>query len=395
MIDKDYTLIIPTYNRPREFRALLSYLNNQKAEFGIRVLDSSSPEIAKENEKFISQMKLDIEFLLFPSDTPPFEKFWKGVQKIKTPFCSLCADDDVIVVKSIEKIIDFLKMDSSYVAAHGLYFSFMAQEKVTISDLVYNKDLLMDDDPIIRLRELFQSYEAITYAIYRTPILEKILSQVQDLDSLLGRELLGGALTAAMGKVKRLPLLYCGRSLSASHFYESWHPIEMLLTSPDNLYQEYGRYRKILVDTLKKSKTIYSEEDLYKLIDITHFSYMSEFLTENILEYLSNKIMDKCTNTDIMAGLWPIIIQNQKNSGTKLLGDRTETSFFAKRKLPFLKRALATWLTEFESVQFHILDEFKTKIHQYHVEKKTPLVDVLMTSMGCYFNALNDEALCN
>lgn len=390
MIDKDYTLIVPTYNRPREFRALLNYLRDQKAEFKVLVLDSSEGETVFENEKFASQIGLNIEFIAFPSDTPPFEKFWKGAQKVKTAFCSLCADDDVIVVKSISEILDFLKKDSSYVAAHGLYFSFMAKEKVTISDLVYNKDVLLDENPILRLRELFQSYEAITYAIYRTPVFEKVLSQVQSLDSLLGRELLGSALTAAMGKVKRLPVLYCGRSLSASHFYESWHPIEMLLTSPDYLYQEYGKYRKILVHTLKDSNNVHTEEELTKLIDITHFSYMSEFFAPNILSYLSDRIMNKYEKSEIMTGLWPIIIHNQQGNNIQTAPQKSIKSFFSKRNLPVYKR-IASWVTEFEGVPFHVLDEFKTKIQQYHEENHPPILDALRISMGRYFNALNNE----
>lgn len=390
MIDKDYTLIIPTYNRPREFRALLNYLCDQKAEFKILVLDSSDAETMNENKIFTGQISLNTEFISFPSDTPPFEKFWKGAQKVETAFCSLCADDDVIVVKSIPEIVDFLKKDSSYVAAHGLYFSFMAQEHITISDLVYNKDVLMNENPILRLRDLFQSYEAITYAIYRTPVFEKVLSQVQALDSLLGRELLGSALTAAMGKVKRLPLLYCGRSLSASHFYESWHPIEMLLTSPDYLYQEYGKYRKILINAFKDSNNLYSEDELTKLIDITHFSYMSEFLAPNILSYLSDRIMNKYVKSDIMTGLWPIIIHNQKENGSQTVPPKPVKSFFGKRTLPIYKR-IASWFTEFEGVPFHVLDEFKAKIQQYHEEQHSPMVDALKISMGRYFNALNNK----
>lgn len=381
---KDYTLVIPTYNRPKELRALLTYLKNQGVDFNILVLDSSHPQEAHENEKTINTLKLNIELVSFPSEMPPFEKFWKGVQKVKTSFCSLCADDDVLMTSAVAPLLDFLKKNDDYVAAHGLYFSFIAQKEIIISDLVYTKDVLMDDNPLIRLGELFQSYEAITYAIYRTPILEKVLSQVQSLDSLLGRELLGGSLTAAMGKVKRLPLLYCGRSLSASHFYESWHPLEMFLKSPDALYQEYGKYRKILLETLRHT-SVYSEEDLYKLIDIIHFSYLREFIAPNILSYLSQQIMEKKTFSETMAGVWPFIIQNQQEKDQK----KTKCKFsFLKGKL-FGRKSTQEDLgaPQGNEPSFRFLDDFQTKIQPYQQRADVPLHTVLITNMNRYFKA--------
>ncbi len=386
---EDYTLIIPTYNRPKEFRALLNYLDNQSVKFNILVLDSSHPQEREENKNTISQVQLTIDVLSFPSDIPPFEKFWRGVEKVKTSFCSLCADDDVLIVNSIAPLVSFLKTNKDYIAAHGLYFSFTAKKNITISDLVYTKDVLMNDNPLIRLRDLFQSYEAITYAIYRTPILKNIFSQLQSLDSLLGRELLGGALTACMGKVKRLPLLYCGRSLAASHFYESWHPLEMLLKSPDSLYQEYGKYRKILVDNLSCLNTSYSAEDLYKLVDIIHFSYMSEFMALNILSYLNQQIMNHQTFSDIMNGLWPIIIKNQNEALPKQTEKSEKVSFLKKK---FFKHKLIQedpWLVQSECKSFEFREDFKTKIQPYlhHLEK--PLKEAFIMNMNNYMAALN------
>lgn len=387
----DYTLIVPTYHRPKEFSALLKYLDDQQVGFKILVLDSSRPDVASENEKAIRQVALNIELLSFPPEMPPFEKFWKGVQHVKTPFCSLCADDDVLVTKSVDPIVDFLNKNPDYVAAHGLYFSFMAQDRITISDLVYTQDVLMGDDPISRLQNLFQSYEAITYAIYRTPVLDSIFSRLQSLNSLLGRELLGGALTAAMGKVKRLPVVYCGRSMAASHFYESWHPVEMLMTSPDALYQEYAEYRKILVDTLSSASESHSEADFYKLVDIIHFSYMSEFLAPNILSYLTQQVLDKRTLAEIMAGLWPHIIQNQKDK-VKDTTQEKKSSFFLRRKRvdPFPVSDL--WLREFENKPFHILNDFKSKIQPYMDKLSAPLAETLLMSMGNYFTSLKHQS---
>lgn len=387
MVDAAYTLIIPTYNRPREFGALLHYLDAQKVSFKILVLDSSKDEIIQLNNKLIKKVNLNIDVLLFSSETPPFEKFWRGVQNVKTPFCSLCADDDVLITQSVEPIVKFLQKNPDHVAAHGFYFSFLPQSQMTISDLVYTRDVLRDTNPITRLQNLFQSYEAITYAIYKTPILEKIFCQLQSLDSLLGRELLGGALTAAMGKVKRLPLFYGGRALSASHFYENWHPVEMLMTSPDMLYQEYGKYREILVESLKESQNDHPAEDLYKLIDIIHFSYMSEFFAPNILSYLSQQVTNKHPIAHTMANLWPIIIQNQSTMKPYIKEGRIK-SFLRNRKLFKPKPQSHEWPSELAAHPVSFSDNFKEKIQSCYQELHVPLKEALVTSMASYSNVL-------
>lgn len=388
MLSKDYTLIIPTYNRPKEFEAFIRYLEEYKVGFDILVLDSSSPEEAKRNKSFISQVKLNIELVSFPSTISPFEKFWMGVQKVKTPFCSLCADDDVLVVSSIKEVVEFLKNNSSYVAAHGLYFTFLKQKEVSIPDLIYRRDVLNDDDSIIRLRALFECYEAITYAVYRTPVLRDILSQLQSVKSMLGRELLGGALTVAKGKVKRLSVLYSGRSAAESHAYINWHPVEMLITSPDILYQEYGRYRKILVDTLKMFYNDYSEEELYKIVDIIHFSYMSEYLSPNILLYLGDQIMKHRSVPDIMNGFWPILIQNQPVSSSALR-KKSQNLFSNFIKKYRKQNSLRIFPQEFEGLPFHFLENFKTKIDIYNEGVIKELLYSLTRGMKNYMSAYN------
>lgn len=385
---KDYTLIIPTHNRPAQFGALLKYLESQQAEFDILVLDSSSPETQALNAEVISQVRLPIRLLSFPAEMPPFEKFWKGIQQVKTDFCSLCADDDVLIIESLGDILNFLKRNKSYAAAHGLYFSFDLKKEIIVSDLVYLGDILTRANPIIRLQKLFQNYEAITYAVYRTPIIENIFSQLQSLDSLLGQELLGGALTVAAGRVKRLPLLYYGRSLSPSHFYQNWHPVEMLLTSPDAFYNEYSKYRKILATALKASLTSHKEAELYKLIDIIHFSYVNEFFAPNVASYLGRQLMRHMSVPKIMTGLWPLIIQNQPNRLQKL-GPKLRPFFY---KLIYNSQTLESpFYREFNGQSFHFLDSFKKKSHLYK-NRGASIHDLLVKSMSHYPNALSSSS---
>jgi len=113
-------------------------------------------------------------------------------------------------------------------------------------------------------------------------------------------------------KVARLPVIYMGRSVGPSHSYSNWHPIEMLFSNPDHLYHQYGKYRQILAEyTLQKGNTTYSKDKILKLIDFIHFSYMSEFFTHPIMNFLTEQTMTDTPLEQTMQKLWPIIIEAQ------------------------------------------------------------------------------------
>src|SRR3989338_2426202 len=309
---ENYTLIIPTYNRSEKLKVLLSFLENTKCEFPIIVADSSASSHRLQNKESVTSSSLKITYVEFDSSLNPFQKFFQATEHVNTAFCSLCADDDVIDPGSLSEITNFLEASPDHAAAHGYYYSFLTNPHNVVTDLCYYSHSNNNDDPIHRLSALFGRYEALTYAVYRTSILQDILKEVQSLDSLLGHELLSGALTVIAGKVARLPVIYMGRSVGPSHSYSNWHPIEMLFSNPDHLYHQYGKYHQILAEyTLQKGNTTYSKDKILKLIDFIHFSYMSEFFTHPIMNFLTEQTMTDTPLEQTMQKLWPIIIEAQ------------------------------------------------------------------------------------
>lgn len=311
----DYTLIIPTFNRSQKLKTLISFLESQGFESPILIADSSEHFHRESNKALVQASPLTIDYQEFDISLSPFEKFREAVNKVQTAFCSLCADDDAIHPASIPKITSFLNQNPGYVAAHGYYYSFVITPQNKITDLCYRTPSNTDNDPLRRLEALFANYEAITYAIYHTTILQDILKRTQTLDTLLGNELLAGALTVAAGKVARLPFIYMGRSEEPSHPYLNWHPVEILASNPNKLYREYDQYRQILSDfILEKNNEFYPKDVLLKMIDFIHFSYISEFMTVPIMQYLLTQTRNRRSLPDTMQGLWYLIIaaQNKK-----------------------------------------------------------------------------------
>ena len=63
---RDFTLVIPTYNRAQQLAALLGYLEAQNADCRVLVLDSSGPEVLAANRERVAASSLDAEFAEFP-----------------------------------------------------------------------------------------------------------------------------------------------------------------------------------------------------------------------------------------------------------------------------------------------------------------------------------------
>ena len=113
------TLIIPTYNRHNYLTRILDYYSN--VNLRILVADSSQNEYPFKNT-------YQIDYFHYPNYMPS-KKLADIIQKVKTPYVFMCADDDFIIPRAIEKCIKFLDKNSDYSSAQGIYFSFIYGKK--------------------------------------------------------------------------------------------------------------------------------------------------------------------------------------------------------------------------------------------------------------------------
>lgn len=290
----EYTLVIPTYNRPQQLERLLSYLARENAGFLILILDSSHEAHRSSNKAIIKQSSLKIDYREYDVSIKPFDKFYDGVAHVKTPFCQLCADDDLIMVDEIPRCIQSLITHPDASVVHGYYFAFFeceTQKSIDISQILYYTPTNDADEPLLRLRNLFKQYQALTYGIYRTPILQHILYTVKSVDRILARELLASALAVVHGKIIRLPCFTHGRSMSASESYQFWHPLEWLVRTPEGLFSEYKDYKKILVaEMMGLSNNVLTQAEVERKVDLIHFDYLLHHTPLNAYEFLMNNV---------------------------------------------------------------------------------------------------------
>ena len=119
-------IIIPTYNRPNYLKRILNYFNYHKISSNIIVADSSNKENQQKNKEIISKTSdLNIDYLKpYPSDMNMFYKINNALNFTNEKYCLICADDDFIIPRSIDKCVQFLAKNPNYTIAHGEYLSF-------------------------------------------------------------------------------------------------------------------------------------------------------------------------------------------------------------------------------------------------------------------------------
>lgn len=312
----NYTLVVPTYNRAEDLGRLLRFLERQNAPFPILVLDSSRPEVHQLNVETCRSLSAKVTLRRFDTEISPWEKFSQGVEMVETEFSSLCADDDLVLVPGIRGVVDFMAANADVSVAHGWYFNFYLSGALGLTQVIYRSPTIGAQDPIERLWQMFSGYEAVTYGVHRTQVLRQSLAAVQGVQSMLWRELLGGAVAAVSGKIARLPLLYAGRSLGPSASYVNWHPVDFLITSPQALLEDYLRYReKLLAHYRESGHSTLGEPSAAAQIDLIHMRYLSEYFKPKVLDYLYHEIRNGRSRAEIMGGVWPVLLERQGLEG--------------------------------------------------------------------------------
>ena len=318
--ETSYTTVVTTHNRPALLSRLLDYLEAEKARFPLVILDSSADAARRDNVERIARSPLEIRHLTYPPTLDPYIKVREGLQAVRTAYCSLCADDDVLFLPAVAECLHLLSRRPEVGAAHGVYFNFLEGASFDLSYVVYRGPSLLADDPLVRLHKLFAAYEAVYYAVYRTPILQMVFRRVDELDTVLGRELLTAALTALAGKVVRIEDFYYARSTGDSFPFTNWHPHQIFTRAPGLLFEDYVRLRTILLDHIGANDE--ARERNRTVIDVIFLRYLQPFLRPAVLDLIITDRLKGMDSQSTAAHLWRIFVgHGRKRHSTDALTD--------------------------------------------------------------------------
>lgn len=304
-----YTLVIPTYNRPALLQRLLEYLARQQWKFPVLVLDSSGPEALAKNREAAS-LAPHVRHVTFDSSTDPYAKMRDGMAMVETPYCSLCADDDLVVPAAIERCVRALERDPQAAVAHGYYFNFKETSVFELSYVVYRGPSIEDETPLARLRRLFAKYEAVIYGVYRTPVARRMFRDVQTLDTVLARELITGAITALAGKCLRLPAFYYGRNTDESMSYSEWHPHQILAQQPERLFTTYPAYRERVLEALHEFDPQAPEPASGHVVDLIMLRYLDA--PPEILDFIVDLKLQGKQPEQIVRRVWDVFVRHER-----------------------------------------------------------------------------------
>ena len=71
---QDFTLVIPTYNRPKQLDALLTYLGAQQSQCHVLIPDFSQPKQRQANRKIAELANLKLKYAEFPQRHAPLRQ---------------------------------------------------------------------------------------------------------------------------------------------------------------------------------------------------------------------------------------------------------------------------------------------------------------------------------
>jgi glycosyltransferase domain-containing protein len=290
---RDFTLVIPTHNRAQLLAALLSYLEMEKADCCVLVLDSSDPEMLEANRQRVAASNLDVEFAELAS-LDANEKWRQGIHKVSTPFCALCADDDLVVIESMGRCLEALRANQAASVVQGYGFSFLPRldGDMELHGILSFNPTIDDSSPLKRVGKLFQRYQDTTYGVFRTSALQRIFDSLQPMTKNLFRELLGSALAVVDGHFIRLPIFSYGRSMARSGTYDYWHPLEWFCKDTKSLFAEYLHYRELLASAvIQRPENAHQLNEIQGVLDLIHLGYLVRHAPNSALKFIIEQKM--------------------------------------------------------------------------------------------------------
>jgi len=237
------TIIIPTYNRYHNLFRILDYYESFNFPAKIYILDSSD-NICKNLQLQALLRSEDIKYLKLPSNFSVNKKISVSIENIVTPYSVLCADDDFITPRGLEKSIDFLESNFDYSSAQGAYTSFSFNDRDLDGTGIFMglRNDINAETPGERIIQHFSKYYNHYYAVQRTKNWQMFSNVVQSAEftalnlNSLG-ELLHSYISVITGKHKALPLFYAARERDNFSHAQSFNiPIDAIMT--DSKYSD-------------------------------------------------------------------------------------------------------------------------------------------------------------
>jgi glycosyltransferase domain-containing protein len=297
----DLTIILPTFNRPALCRAQVQFLRRTKFQHRVIVADSSEqpdPELRRICRGLI-------EYRQFDPATVPSEKVVAVARSLTTPYVAMIADDDVSFPHAIDACLAFLRDNPDYVVAQGYVLSAtMSREAFDIQNVMWFTQGISESTPLRRLYEHMRRYQPFFRAVLRTDAYFQGLDAANYAEGPFFKELAFTATVAALGKSKRLPMVYTLRGEEESLTQAKGHPFYWFLSNTNTFFEGYVQYRNRLAAFIKdlqkreeqldgntSAQNDKTPEELTHLLDIIHASYFGREIDTGMINHTARVLL--------------------------------------------------------------------------------------------------------
>lgn len=267
------SIVVITYNRYAYLERLLSFYEKYSFPFPVIVLDSSTDNDASTrlnqllNHKRVLHKK-------YPEDLFLGKKIVQGLNEVKTEYCVLNAEDDILIPRGIGDCVAFLEENRDYSIAQGFFTHHTIKEGGAgrpefFWGPLYEKQKSIDFDmPEDRLRFAFTSFHGVTlYSVFRTSLMRLIWAETADrVNNYCLFEILPFILGVMHSKVKVLPVFYSSREMNTYAWPD--HALHRKMYSPELCAPvidcwAYHLSRLRSIDYTEAKKNIKENFDLY------------------------------------------------------------------------------------------------------------------------------------
>jgi len=273
------TIVIPTYNRPKELLRLITYYKKSNTNINLLVLDSSSTDNKKNNIDSVKNLTDNFKYKEYPKEIKTVDKIDDGLKWVNTEFIVLCADDDVVFLDGLFEAVTYLESNLDYACAGGDYLGFSISEDKLSIDLEHFRAGINDDSPILRIFYLMQSYESLFYSVIRREYINKVFAANKKIDNLHFQELFQANSTLLMGKSHRISRIFGARQhgVPADPMRDKWQTYDWFYENPSEFMEAYLKYRDelYLFYFNEVSGPTVSKFDFFRAIDICQAMFFS------------------------------------------------------------------------------------------------------------------------
>lgn len=175
-MQKNLTLIMPTYNNNHFTLRFLKYYNQFSYDYNLIIADGSKKKIDKkiilELNKNKNIIYLNLSKKQYSKDI--FKRFSYILKYIKTPYLKIIANDDFFINNSLIKCLNFLDKNKNYDIAGGYLLDFSLKNnlygKIFSLRPIYKITSNESKNTIHRLIKYMWNVHSTTHFIFRTKI---------------------------------------------------------------------------------------------------------------------------------------------------------------------------------------------------------------------------------